>query len=244
VVVRRSLSPKLSGGEVGSYWHGPHGMTAGQPCPLIWSAPLDEHAARFPDAAAARGRANQGVQRQRGRGAGRLPPGEAGLMARQRDWHGRDLANMAADLVTISDIAVRAGSPPDAAESWTGLPGFPCPLVPASEGSRVWWWPDVRGFIVSHGDELDGYVPPPPVAGPPGKRGPTPGPRSLTAFDVRQIRAMRAQVDDLGRLRYTAAQIASTLPGRAGAALIQHYAPDRAPPWARRRSAGASARAS
>jgi hypothetical protein len=143
-------------------------MTAGQPCPLIWSAPLDEHAARFPDAAAARGRANQGVQRQRGRGAGRLPPGEAGLMARQRDWHGRDLANMAANLVTISDIAVRAGSPPDAAESWTGLPGFPCPLVPASEGSRVWWWPDVRGFIVSHGDELDGYVPRRPW---PGHRG-------------------------------------------------------------------------
>ena len=148
-------------------------------------------------------------------------------MARQRGWFGLDQAGIAANLVTAPDIAVRTGSDPAAAQSWTGMPGFPPPFVPARAGGPVWWWPGVRDFVLAHAAGLPGYQPPPgPPPRPPGKTGPTPGSRDLTAFDVRQIRGMRAQVDDLGRPRYTGPQIASTLPVEVHLSQIYRHGPE------------------
>lgn len=147
-------------------------------------------------------------------------------MASQQEWYGHDPAGIAANLVTVSDIAAWTSSDPAAAQSWTGYRGFPQPFVPASAGGPVWWWPAVREFILSHADDLAGYQPPPaPPPRPPGKTGPTPGPRNLTAFDVRQIRAMRSQLDDQGNPRYTGAQIASTLPVEVHLAQIYRIGP-------------------
>ena len=70
-------------------------------------------------------------------------------MARQQDWYRYDQADIAPNLVTVSDIAVRAGSESSIAQIWTEIYGFPRPVVPACVGGPVWWWPDVREFVTS-----------------------------------------------------------------------------------------------
>jgi hypothetical protein len=75
-------------------------------------------------------------------------------------------------------------------------------------------------------------VPPPPVRPvarprPKGKRGTDPGPRVLGPFEIRQIEAMRGQVNDHGRPRFTLSQIAAALPGEVTAATVWQYSPDK-----------------
>jgi hypothetical protein len=137
---------------------------------------------------------------------------------------------LAANLVTVTDIAVRTGSPEDAAELWVHLPAFPRLLVPEIAGGRVWWWPDVRDYILARAAKLPGYVSPTAVKPasrprPAGKRGADPGPRILTAFDLRVLEAMHGQVDDQDRPRFTLEQIAAAMSGNVTATTIMHYAP-------------------
>ena len=137
---------------------------------------------------------------------------------------------LAANLVTVTDIAVRTGSPEDAAELWVRLPAFPRLLVPDIAGGRVWWWPDVREYILSRAAKLPGYVSPAAVKPasrprPAGKRGADPGPRILTAFDLRVLEAMHGQVDDQDRPRFTLEQIAAAMSGNVTATTIMNYAP-------------------
>jgi transcriptional regulator with XRE-family HTH domain len=150
---------------------------------------------------------------------------------------GEDLASTAANLVILSDIAVRTGSPEDAVSEWVTMPGFPQPLIAVGAGARVWWWPDVRKFVLARAAKLPGYVPPGAEFGPPmarprpkGKRGPNPGPRALSPFDIRQIRAMHAQHDDQARPRFTFRQIAATLPGGVSAMTVHTYVETRRRP--------------
>jgi hypothetical protein len=138
--------------------------------------------------------------------------------------------HLAANLVTVTDIAARTGSPEDAAELWVHLPAFPRLLVPEIASGRVWWWPDVREYILSHAAKLPGYVPPAAVKPasrprPAGKRGADPGPRILTAFDLRVLEAMHGQVDDQERPRFTLEQIAAAMSGNVSAMTIVKYAP-------------------
>jgi hypothetical protein len=96
-------------------------------------------------------------------------------MAGQQDWYLYDQADIAPNLVTVSDIAVRAGSEPSAAQTWTEICGFSRPIVPACVGGPVWWWPAVREFIISYAGDLPGYQPPPgPPPRPEGRPGPAP----------------------------------------------------------------------
>lgn len=137
---------------------------------------------------------------------------------------------MAANLVTVTDIAARTGSPEDAAELWVRLPAFPRLLVPEIAGGRVWWWPDVREYILGRAANLPGYVPPAAVKPasrprPAGKPGADPGPRVLTAFDLRVLEAMHGQVDDQDRPRFTLEQIAAAMSGNVTATTIMNYAP-------------------
>lgn len=139
---------------------------------------------------------------------------------------------LAANLVTVTDIAARTGSPEDAAELWVRLPAFPRLLVPEIAGGRVWWWPDVRKYILSRADTLSGYVPPSdhkPVLRPrpQGKRGPNPGPRVISAFDLRVLEAMHGQANDRGEPRFTLEQIAAAMPGTVTAATVHKYVPAR-----------------
>lgn len=146
-----------------------------------------------------------------------------------------ELVPVVANLATVTDIAVRAGSPEDAAEQWVTLYSFPRPLIPEAAGGRVWWWPDVRKFILRHAAELAGYIQPADVMPvsrprPAGKRGRNPGPSVLTAFDIRQLHAMHGQVDDQGRPRFTLEQIAASMSRKATAQTIHLYAPARRRP--------------
>ena len=139
---------------------------------------------------------------------------------------------LTANLVTVTDIAARTGSPEDAAELWVHLPAFPRLLVPEIAGGRVWWWPDVREYILSRADTLSGYVPPPdhtPVLRPrpQGKRGPNPGSRVISAFDLRVLEAMHGQANDRGEPRFTLEQIAAAMPGTVTAATVHKYVPAR-----------------
>lgn len=156
-------------------------------------------------------------------------------MARQRDWYGREVSRIAANLVTVSDIAAWTGVPEGAATQWTKWRGFPRPLTPAAAGAQIWWWPTVRQFILDRAGELPGYIAPPdpvpfPRPRPAGKRGPNPGPRLLSPFDIRQVRAMHAQRDDQGRPRFTFHQIAAALPGDTSAALVHTWVQSRRRP--------------
>lgn len=139
-------------------------------------------------------------------------------------------ARDAVHLVTIGDIAVRCGTDPDTVSRWPALGRFPDPAEPAGTGrpEDAWWWPDVLEFIGRHQAGLAAdlpllaAVPPRPL---PGWRGGPPGPRILDPFCLQVIRAMRGQVDEQGRARYTARQIAASLPFPVKPSMIYQYAP-------------------
>lgn len=137
-----------------------------------------------------------------------------------------DKALAAANLVTVADISVRTGLAPDVAEGWTRHSEWPRPIIPACAGAAVWWWPDVMAFVVAHGNlrrrismaaALEHDMVPP--ARRPGR------PPTLTPELVHMARAMRGQVDDGGRPRYTLAQISAAMPVTVTVATIRAYAP-------------------
>jgi hypothetical protein len=139
-----------------------------------------------------------------------------------------------ANIVTVADIAARCGVSNDTVEEWRsrGWPGgygFPGPVLPTAAGAgSAWWWPDVWAFIDRNRGELAKAMPLLEAAVPvplPHRRGAPPGPRILDPFSIGQIRAMRAQVDDQGRPRYTARQIASSLPYPVNVSTIHMHAP-------------------
>lgn len=150
-----------------------------------------------------------------------------------------------ANIVTIADIAARCGVSADTVEQWrsrgwAGGYGFPEPVLPAAAGAgSAWWWPGIWEFIDRNRGELAKAMPllaaAPPVPRP-HRRGPSPGPRILDPFSIGQIRAMRVQVDDLDRPRYTARQIAASLPYPVSVSTIHQYAPT--PPGHQRRRGG------
>ena len=151
----------------------------------------------------------------------------------------------AANIVTLGDIAVRCGVPADTvaqwqSKGWAGGYGFPGPVLPAVAGADpAWWWPDIWEFIDRNRGVLAEAMPllakAPPVPRP-HRRGPAPGPRILDPFSIGQIQAMRGQVDDQDRPRYTARQIAASLPYPVNVSTIHQYAP--APAGHQRRRGG------
>jgi hypothetical protein len=132
--------------------------------------------------------------------------------------------------VTLPEIAGRCDVPVDTARSWCALPGFPAPMQLAEDGTAQWWWPDVRDFIASSAAALAGDIPllaealPPP---PRGKRGPIPRNWIRTEFDMRLISYMAVQSDEIGRPRYTRAQIAASLLHPVPAPVVSQYLPSR-----------------
>lgn len=135
------------------------------------------------------------------------------------------------NVVTISDIAVRCGTDTGTVGQWRAQYEFPGPLTPSTAGAETWWWPDVTEFIAQHHAELAAALPllaAKPSRPRPGRRGAPRGPRILDPFGLQQIRAMRAQLDDQGRPRYTARQIAASLPYPVEVSNIRLYAPPRA----------------
>jgi transcriptional regulator with XRE-family HTH domain len=144
------------------------------------------------------------------------------------------------NVVTISDIAARCGVGEDTISRWLTQYQFPDPLIPASAGVETWWWPDIYEFIDLHCAELAEVLPVLPGARaprPPGKRGREP---VLDPFGLQQVLAMRTQLDDQGRPRYTARQIAASLPYPVDEAVIHVHAPG---PGGQRRGRGGDLRA-